>query len=223
MPYLEKNIICLGEKCRRDYPVLETWEECRAENVHLHCIPTSAYSVPPALLSHYLEPLLQGYILAGKRNFIFLQHNVSAPCAFFDCAFRILQRNKQAYSLRIIGAPEFSGQPYAYDASIPMGSRGKMTGVFYYALSKTADTLLCDVGASSHSAIVSTALSRGVNIVNINQTYQQEMRGSPEKALLGGDARAQELYYQIKASLRARDVPALNELLARVKQPQKND
>ena len=221
MPYLEKNIIRLGEKCRSDYPALETWEECCAQNVHLHCLPASVHNVPTALLPYYLEPLLQKCLLAGKRNFIFLQHNVSKPCAFFDCAFRILQRKKQEHTLCIVGAPEFPGQSYAYDASIPMGSRGKMNSVFYYALSKTADTLLCDISKAGHSAILPVARFCGVRKVNINALYHRDMHKKPERVLLGDDARAQEIYYRIRASLGGQDTDLLHELLARVKQPQR--
>ena len=153
MPYLGKSIRHRGEKYRSEFPVLEEWEKCRDKNVHLHCLPTSKYNTPTMFLSRYLEPLLQKYILAGKKNFFFLQHNIRKPCAFFDCAFHFLQNEKQQYGLRLIGIPYASCQPYPYDESIVIGSERKMSSVlYYYAISKTADVLLCDIGASAAGA-----------------------------------------------------------------------
>lgn len=224
MPYLGKSVRRWGEKYRSEYPVLKEWEKCHDKNIHLHCLPTSKYNTPAIFLSRYLEPLLQKYILAGKKNFFFLQHNIRKPCAFFDCAFHILQREKQRHGLRLIGIPYATYPPYPYDESIRIGSEKKMSSVlYYYAISRTADVLLCDIGASDSgssgfSAISATALELGVSVVNINQMYQREMLHKPENVLLGGDAEALQLYYHLKNSIGTQDLSVLHKLLARVRQ-----
>lgn len=95
--------------------------------------------------------------------------------------------------------------------------------LYYYAISRTADVLLCDIGASDSgssgfSAISATALELGVSVVNINQMYQREMLHKPENVLLGGDAEALQLYYHLKNSIGTQDLSVLHKLLVRVRQ-----
>ena len=83
---------------------LDYWEEQRENNVLLFCQPVSKYNIPPRLLRRYLKKHLTRLILDGKRNFIFMEHNLaSKPCTFTDIAFELLTEKKQEYAVQIWG------------------------------------------------------------------------------------------------------------------------
>ena len=199
---------------------LKAWEARRAAGVHLHCLPASQFAVPPGLLPGYLEKCLEQMLLSGKRNFIFLEHNLKQPCVFMDAAFEILNRKKEEFPLRIWGVnydTRIPRQLYPYDDFLALSRFPGTVGAYYHTISSTADTLLCDVNKAGHSAVWTVANMMGMEVCNLNQRFEEDISQDPGSVLVGDDPQARELYQRIIAFLPERKIALFHELLARIK------
>lgn len=199
---------------------LAAWEARRSAGVQLHCLPTSRFAVPPGLLPGYLEKQLERMLLSGKRNFIFLEHNLKQPCAFMDAALEILSGKKKEVPLRIWGVNYDTRTPrqlYPYDDFLALSRFPGTVGAYYHTISGTADTLLCDVNKAGHSAVWTVANMMGMEVCNLNQRFEEDIAQDPGSVLVGDDSQARELYQRIIPFLPERKITLFHELLARMK------
>ena len=198
---------------------LDYWEEQRENNVLMFCQPVSKYNIPPRLLRRYLKKHLTRLILDGKRNFIFMEHNLaSKPYTFTDIAFELLTEKKQEYAVQIWGVSYTDKRMrpiYPYDRYLPMFGKPKSTEVFFYAISHTANVLLC---AANKSGIVSLAPQVLISpeIINLNLQYQEDLEDDPEALVLGDNEELRALYREILSWLPPRRYERFIQLLARM-------
>ena len=209
-----------GDLYRSEQPdELDFWEEQRENNVLMFCQPISKYNIPPRLLRRYLKKHLTRLILAGKKNFIFMEHNLaSKPCTFMDIAFELLTEKKQKYAVQIWGISYTDKRMrpiYPYDRYLRLLGKPKSTEIFFYAISRTANAFLC---AANKSGIVSLAPQVLVSpeIINLNLQYQEDLEDNPEELLLGDDTELRALYRDILSWLPPRRHEWFIQLLARM-------